>query len=180
MFHRIIFLLLIVSRLSCDFNRCADYFQPFSEHRLQEYSKCCALNHFKIKNKRNKFFIMLERNSVNVHSNSRHSSHYKSENWMAVQVILEIFFNGLAKSPRVLPSSLVQFVLQNCEILLSVQDLYDSNSASQYCFTSDVMYKWNKKLVYTHPYLLGRFCKVNLSNAQKFGLIFFPGLINLQ
>ena len=34
---------------------------------------------------------MLEHNSVNVHSNTRHSLHYKSENQMAVQVILEIF-----------------------------------------------------------------------------------------
>ena len=44
MFHRIIFLLLIVSSLSCNFNRCADYFQSFSEHRLQELfnSKCRA------------------------------------------------------------------------------------------------------------------------------------------
>ena len=45
MFHRIIFLLLIVSSLSCNFIRCADCFQSFSEHRLQEYSKCRALNH---------------------------------------------------------------------------------------------------------------------------------------
>ena len=45
MFHRIIFLLLIVSSLSCNFNHCADCFQSFSEHRLQEYSKCRALNH---------------------------------------------------------------------------------------------------------------------------------------
>ena len=29
-----------------------------------------------------------------------------------------------------------------------------------------------------HPDLLTRFCKVNLSNAKKFGLIFFPGLPN--
>ena len=41
MFHRIIFLLLIVSSLnrlivsSLSFNRCADCFQSFSEHRLQ-------------------------------------------------------------------------------------------------------------------------------------------------
>ena len=48
-----------------------------------------------------------------------------------------------------------------------------------YYFTSDVMYKWYKRLVYTHPDLLARFCKVNLSNAKTFGLIFFPGLINL-
>ena len=39
-------------------------------------------------------------------------------------------------------------------------------------FTSDVMYKWYKRLVYTHPNLLVRFSKVNLSNAKKFSLIF--------
>ena len=39
----------------------------------QSRSKCRALNHFKIKNKHNKFFIILELNCVNVHSNTRHS-----------------------------------------------------------------------------------------------------------
>ena len=34
MFHRIIFLLLIVSSLSCNFNRCAVCFQSFSETLL--------------------------------------------------------------------------------------------------------------------------------------------------
>ena len=38
MFHRIISLLLIVSSLSCNFNRCADCFQSFSEQRFPEYS----------------------------------------------------------------------------------------------------------------------------------------------
>ena len=38
MFHRIIFHLVIVSSLSCNFNRCAVCFQSFSEHRLQESS----------------------------------------------------------------------------------------------------------------------------------------------
>ena len=42
MFHRIIVLLLIVSSLFCHFNRCAVCFQSFSEHCLQEYSKCRA------------------------------------------------------------------------------------------------------------------------------------------
>ena len=47
------------------------------------YSKCCALN---------QFFIMLERNSVHVHSNTRHSSRCKTENrLLAVQLILENF-----------------------------------------------------------------------------------------
>ena len=36
------------------------------------------------------------------------------------------------------------------------------------------MYKEYKKLVYTPPDLLARICKVNLSNAKKFGLICFP------
>ena len=40
MFHRIIFLLLIFGSLSSNFNRRAVCFQPFSEHRLQEYSQC--------------------------------------------------------------------------------------------------------------------------------------------
>ena len=32
--------------------------------------------------------------------------------------------------------------------------------------TPDVMYKEYKRLVCTHPDLLARFCKVNLSNAK--------------
>ena len=51
-------------------------------------------------------------------------------------------------------------------VLLSVRGLYDKNSASYYCFTSDVMYKWYERLVYTHPDLLARFCKVNMSNTK--------------
>ena len=39
MFHRIIFHLVIVSSLSCNFNCCAVCFQSFSEHRLQEVPK---------------------------------------------------------------------------------------------------------------------------------------------
>ena len=67
-------ILLIISNISCNFNRFADCFQSFSEQRFPEYySKCRALNHFKIKNKDNKFFIMLERNCVNVHSNTLYS-----------------------------------------------------------------------------------------------------------
>ena len=83
MFRRIIFVCYIVSTLSCKFNRCADCFQSFSKQRFPEYSKCRALNRFKITNKHNKFFIMLERNSVNVHSNTRHCLHCKSQNRLA-------------------------------------------------------------------------------------------------
>ena len=55
--------------------------------------------------------------------------------------------------------------------------LYHKNSASEYCFTSDVMYKKYERLVHTPLDLLVRFCNATLSNAKKFGLICFPGLI---
>ena len=81
-------------------------------------------------------------------------------------------FERFAKSPRfvVLNFDWVQFVLKNCEILHSVRGLY----AKQNCFVSDVMYKKYKRLVYTPPDLLARFCKVNLSNTKKLGLICLP------
>ena len=124
MFHRIIFLLLIVSSLSCNFNRCADCFQSFSEQRFPEYSKCRALNRFKIKNKHNKFFIMLERNSVNVHLNTRHCQHCKSQNRLAVWMILKIFFNGLRLKPTrasiVLNSNLYRNIVKYCILLSEV------------------------------------------------------------
>ena len=41
------------------------------------------------------------------------------------------------------------------------------NSASYYCFTSDVMHKKYEMLVYTLPELLARFFKVDLSNAKN-------------
>ena len=46
----------------------------------------------------------------------------------------------------------------------------------------DVIYKWYKRLVYiyTHPDLLAKFCKVNLSNTKNLGRIYIPGLINLR
>ena len=37
-----------------------------------------------------------------------------------------------------------------------------------YCFTSYVMYKKYKRLVYTLPDLLATICKVNLSNSEWF------------
>ena len=82
------------------------------------------------------------------------------------------FLNGFAKSPRLIVLNVdgVQFVLKNCEIPHSVRGLYDK----QYCFTSDMLYKKYKRIVYTPPDLLARICKVNLSNAKKSGLICFP------
>ena len=125
MFHRIIFLLLIVSTLSCNFNRCADCFESFSKQRFPECSKCRALNRFKIKNKHNIFFIMLERNSVNVHSNTRHCQHCKSQNRLAVQIDdFENFFDGLRLKPTrvsiVLNSNLYRNIVKYCILLSEV------------------------------------------------------------
>ena len=88
----------------------------------------------------------------------------KNENRLAVWVILEIFWTVSLKA-----HDWSSWTLKNCEIPYSVRGLYD-----KYCFTSDVMYKKCKRLVYTHSDLLARICKVNLSNAKKCGLICFP------
>ena len=72
-----------------------------------------------------------------------------------------------ARASIVLNIERIQFVLQTCEKLHFARGLYDKNSASLVLFTSDVMHKKYKKLVYTPPDLLARFCKVNLSNAKN-------------
>ena len=78
---------------------------------------------------------MLERNSVKVHSN-QHSPQLALQKWEPDGRIADFgnFFNGLAEKPTrtsiVLNIEWVPFVLQNCEMLLSIQDLYDKNSAS--------------------------------------------------
>ena len=58
--------------------------------------------------KHNKLFIMLERNSVNVHSN-QHSPQLALQKWEPDGRIADFgsSFNDVAKSPRVLPSSLI-------------------------------------------------------------------------
>ena len=84
----------------------------------------------------------------------------KSENRLGRIGDFGNFLNGFAKSSRVLRTVLniewVQFVLKNCEILHFIWGLYDKNSASYYCFASDVMYKKYEMLVYW----------VNFSNAK--------------
>ena len=113
----------------------------------------------KQKNKHNKFFMMLKRNSFNVHWKFG-----TCQKWEPAGRIGDFgnFLNGFAKSLRVLRTFLniewVQFVLKNCEILHLVGGLYDKNSASYYCFTSDVIYKKYEMFIYTHPEFLARFC----------------------
>ena len=99
---------------------------------------------------------MLKRNSINIHCKFG-----AQQTWELAGRIGDFgnFLNGFAKSPQLIVLNIdwVQFVLKNCEILHSVRGLYDK----QYCFTSDVMYKKYKRLVYTASDLLARFCKVN-------------------
>ena len=110
---------------------------------------------------------MLKRNSIIVHS------FRGCQKWEPAGRIgdFEIFFNDFAKSPRVLPSSWIfnewNLYCKNCEILQSVRGLYDKNSAWKYCFTSDVMYKKYKRMVYMPPDLLAS----KLVEPKKFGLI---------
>ena len=64
-----------------------------------------------------------------------------------------------------------------CKILHSLRGLYDKNSASQYCFTSDAMYKKYKRLVYMPPDLLARSCKTKVVERKKFFLICFQEFV---
>ena len=113
---------------------------------------------------------MLKRNSVIVHSFGG------CQKWEPACRIgeFENFFNDFAKSPRVLPSSWIfydwNFYCKNLKILHSIWGLYDKNNASKYCFTSDVMFKKYKRLVYTPPDLLAS----KLVEHKKFDLICFP------
>ena len=70
----------------------------------------------------------------------------------------------------------VQFVLQNCENCIHFCPKYVSLLKKQrhiVLFTADVMYKKHKRLAYTSPDLLARFCKAKLAEHKKFGFILF-------
>ena len=181
MFHRVIFLLLIVSSLSCNFNHCAVCFQSFmniacrSTQNAARNKRLLKLHTFikplNKKNKRiNKFFIMLKRYCINVHCKFG-----ARQKWEPAGRIGNFgnFLNGFTNSPRLIVLNIdwVQFVLKNCEILHSVRGLYDK----LYCFTSDVMYKKYKRLVYTPPDLLARLCRVKLVEREKIWPDLFSG-----
>ena len=75
---------------------------PRVSNAFEDYTSIKPLNK---KNKRNKFFIMFLYSLLMLIQTLDHSSHCKREKRLAVQVILEVFLNGLAKSPSVLRSS---------------------------------------------------------------------------
>ena len=117
---------MIVSSLSCNFNRCAVCFQSFSEHRCGSTQNAArSLNHL-VKNKLKKFFIMLERNSIYVHSNTRLSARTAKVRTGWPYRWFWKFFNGLAKSPRVLRSS---WILKECNLYCKIV---------KYCILSEV------------------------------------------
>ena len=96
---------------------------------------------------------MLERNSINVLSNAR--PQFALQKWEPAGRISDfgIFFFRYkpTRTSIVLNIEWQQFVLPNCKLLNSVRGLYDKNSALQYCFAPDVMYKKYERLVFTPP-----------------------------
>ena len=80
------------------------------------------------KNKLNKFLIMLERNSINVRSNTRPTARTAKVRTGWPYRWFGHFFNGLAKSPRVLRSSWI----------LNEYTLYCKIVKYMYCILSEV------------------------------------------
>ena len=121
---------------------------------------------------------MLKGNSINVHSKTRPQLSLQKGVPAGRKGDFGFFFFAVSLKAHAcfLNIEWLQFVF------VFVRGLHDKNKASLYCFTSDVIYKKYKRLVYTPPDLLARFCKVNLYERKKFGLICypricFPGLI---
>ena len=67
MFHRIIFLLLIVSSLYCNLPL---MFSVAGVLKTSRVLNACVIKPLNKKKKHNKFFVMLKCNSINVHSNT--------------------------------------------------------------------------------------------------------------
>ena len=177
MFHRIIFLLLIVSSLSYNFNR---LFSSFMNIACRSTQKCRAYQTlYKITHLITEITKIIIINSLLCWSltllkfiqtlDHTDSSHYRNENRLAVWVILEIFWTVSLKA-----HDWSSWILTECNLSWKIV---------KYRILSEVcMIKKYETLVYTPPDLLARICKVHLSNAKKFGLtcfkrICFRGLI---
>ena len=147
MFHRIIFFLLIVSGLSCNFNRCFQSFMNIiacrstqNAARIKRFLRLYIV--IKALNKKINIINSLLCWSVTLLmfiQTIDHNSHCKfgacQKLWEPAGRIGDFgnFLNGFAKSPRLIVLNIdwVQFVLENCEILHSmVRGLYDKYSAS--------------------------------------------------
>ena len=124
-----IFYLLIVSSLSCNFNRFVVCFWSFMNIACRSTQnvariKCFLRLYIVIKplnKKNNKFFIMLKCNSINIHSNTLQLA----TGWPLCRWFWK-FFSGFAKSPRVLRSS---WILNECNLYCKIV---------KYCILSEV------------------------------------------
>ena len=93
----------------------------------------------------------------------------------------EIFFSGFAKSPRVLRSS---WILNKCNSYFKIvkycvlSKVCMIKKAPHSTVSPQVMYKKCKRLVYTPPDLLGRFCKER--KKDRLPLFSRPNLLQLR
>ena len=141
MFHRIIFLLLILGSLFCNFNRCTVCFQSFSEHRLQSTQNAARMKRFKdytsIKawNTKN-IIVSLLCWSLTLLCSFKHSLQLALQKWEPAGRICDFgnFFNGLAKSPNACFDRPEYWMSAICVAKLwntpSLRGLYDKNSTS--------------------------------------------------
>ena len=127
MFHRIMFLLLIVSSLYCNFNRCAVCFQsavqwtsltgvlkmPRVSNAFKDYTSIKQLN------KKINIIIFLLCWSLTLVCSFKHSLQPALQKWEPAGRICDFgnFFNGLAKSPRVVRSS---WILNECNLCCKI------------------------------------------------------------
>ena len=92
---------------------------------------------------------MLELNAIYVRSNTRYSSHSKSENRLAVQVIFGHFFNGLKAQVR----------FDRPEYSMNECNLYRGERNGQLNFFSPYFFSLFFSLL---PNFFGRFCLISL------------------
>ena len=173
MFHRIIFLLLIVSSLSCNFNHCAVCFQSFMDiacrsienaARIKRFSRLHIVINHEIKKIINviNFLFLLKSNSINFHCKFG-----ALQMWEPAGRIGDFghFLNVFAKSPWLIVLNidwvhLFWKIVKYC-ILSEVCIINSTVSPQMWCIKSI------NRLVYTPPDLLARFCKVNMSKPKR-------------
>ena len=171
MLHRIRFLLLIVSSLSCNFNPCAVCFQSFMNIACGSAQNASPIKRFsrlyivkKPLNKKIKVINSLLCWRVTLLMFTANLALVKSENRLAVQVILEIV---LTFSLKVYGWS--SWILTECNLSWKIVQYCKSEVCMINSTVSPQMWciKSISRLVYTPPDLLSRFCKVNLSKAKN-------------
>ena len=182
MFHWIIFLLLIVSSLSCNFNRCAVCFQSFMNIACRSTQNAARIKRFlrlhiviKPLNKKISIINSLLCWRVTLLMFTANLALVKCENRLAVLlVILEIFWTFSLKardwSPWILTEWNLSWQIVKYCILSEVCIINFTVSPQMWCI------KNINRLVYTPPDLLVRFCKVNFSKAKNSACFVFQAL----